>query len=123
MKKKPASKKQDKPERTYMLGEPNTEQFTVTTFLNDRQVSQQKIHDPFGRTTLIIGWLDLLKSLFQGRAKVQFGLHGSEGAQRAIMTLNPYELEKSTNEILDERRKARAAREAEYLRLSTNVSL
>lgn len=91
----------------YHLGEPNTEQFTVTTYLDEKRLNEQAVHDPFARTTVVISRWDLLKAAWRGKLKVQVRVDGSQGAQRAIMTLNPYQLEKDTSEILDERRRSR----------------
>jgi len=93
-------------EKPYFLGEPNTEQFTVETYINGNKIGEQCIDDPFVRTTVVIGWRDILRALFRG-LKVQVCVNGSPGAERAVMTLDPYRLEHDTNEILEERRRAR----------------
>lgn len=80
------------------LGEEGTEQFTVTTELNGLPISTQKIHDPFIRTTVTIGWWELLRALltgllFWGKLKVNVRVSGSHAAQRRIMTMNPVEMQ------------------------------
>lgn len=90
------------------LGEEGTEQFTAETWVNGKQIGFQKIHDPFAHTVVKIGWRECLVGLFRG-LKVEVGIRGSEGAQRAIMTLNPKVLEFETAQILEERRRNREA--------------
>ncbi len=50
-----------------MLGEAGTEQFTITTYQDGKQIRLQKIHDPFIRCTVGIAmsrW-DLFKAMFR----------------------------------------------------------
>lgn len=91
------------------LGEDGTEQFTIDTRVNGKVVGEQKIHDPFIRSTVKLrGFGHAWNALFGG-IKVELCLNASEGAQRAIMTLNPEVLEAETREILEERRLSREA--------------
>jgi hypothetical protein len=90
-------------ERGYMrkrLGEEGTEQFTVTTRVNEKLIGQHSIHDPFVRTTVTLhGWEYMWRALFGG-IKVQVCVDGTHGAQSAIMSLNPTDLQESTEEHL-----------------------
>lgn len=86
------------------LGEEGTEQFRVTTYANGAKIGDQKIHDPFIRSTTTLrgfGWA--WRALFG--IKVQVCVNGSDGASRAIMTLNPHELEAETREIQESRKR------------------
>ena len=85
------------------LGEEGTEQFTVTTQLNGRRIGQQKIHDPFAATTVILDWKDLFRGLlvgflFWGRVKVTVSVRGTHAAERRIMTMNPFEMQRENEE-------------------------
>jgi len=81
------------------LGETGTEQFTVTTRVDGKLIGQHSVHDPFIRTTVTLrGLRHAWRALFG--FKVQVSLDASEGAQRAIMTLDPYKLAKETELIL-----------------------
>ena len=90
------------------LGETGTEQFTITTRRDGELIKEQPIHDPFvhSTTTICISRWDLFKALFKKQyiTKVQIILRGSEGAQRAIMMLDPAALEAETQLILEQRR-------------------
>lgn len=91
------------------LGEAGTEQFTVTTFVNDQQIKEQRIHDPFIRSTVRLkGWKHAWNSAFH-EIKVNIVVDSSEGAQRAIMTMNPNQLQRDTDEILTSRAASRSA--------------
>lgn len=94
-----------------MLGEEGTEQFMVTSRQDGRLIREQKIHDPFVTCTTVIQisrW-DLFKALFkrQYETRIQVHVWASEGAQQAIMTLNPEALARDTQEILEQRRISR----------------
>jgi hypothetical protein len=92
---------------TAHLGEEGTEQFSVETRVDEKTVRVQPIHDPFIRSTCIVGisrW-DHFVAIFRPRKiKIQIIVNGSEGANRAIMTLDPEQLARDTEEILEERR-------------------
>ncbi len=91
------------------LGEDGTEQFSVTTRANGEVIGDQKIHDPFIRTTVKLrGWKWAWKALFGG-ISVQVSVDGTEGASRAVMTLNPHSLSAETAEIMESRRLSREA--------------
>lgn len=84
------------------IGEEGTEQFTVTTRVNEELIREQPVHDPFARTTVILkGWRHAWNALFGG-IKVQVVIDGTHGAQRAIMTLDPTVLQKDTEQFLRE---------------------
>ena len=93
------------------LGEANTEQFTVTTRVDGKLIGDQAIHDPFihNRTVVGISRWDLFKGLFrrQFQVKVEVSVRASEGAMRAIMMLDPEQLEAETKAILAERKESR----------------
>jgi hypothetical protein len=93
--------------RAICLGEDGTEQFTVETRVNGELIRHQEIHDPFiCNTTVIYGlraaWVALVRGI-----RVEVVVRGSEGAQRAVMTLDPKKLRVDTEEILEARRLAR----------------
>lgn len=91
------------------LGEDGTEQFDITTRVNGKIVGAQKIHDPFIRSTVKLrGFGHAWNALFGG-LKVEIAVNASEGASRAIMTLNPVVLAKDTEDILEQRRLSREA--------------
>jgi len=84
----------------YMLGEPGTEQFTVTTKLEGRIIGEQKIHDPFVNTRIVICWRDLLKALLRFTSlEVSVHVHGSRGGVSSVMMLDPFELQRQTEEL------------------------
>jgi hypothetical protein len=90
-----------------MLGEAGTEQFTITTRRDGKQISAQKIHDPFIRTTITIcvsRW-DLFKGLFakQYKAVLQVNVDASDGMMRTIMMLDPAEIELETQRMKQNR--------------------
>jgi hypothetical protein len=94
-----------------MLGESQTEQFTIRTRVDGKIIREQKIHDPFLHSKTIVGisrW-DLFCAIFkrQFEIKVEISVEGSQGVQRAIMMLDPVKLEAETQTILEERRKSR----------------
>ena len=103
-----------------MIGEEGTEQFTVTIRENGKLIRTQAIHDPFiySTTTICISRWDLFKALFRKQFQVQIetSVHGSEGAQRAIMMLDPVALQEETREILESRKLSReaSARDGNY---------
>jgi len=90
-----------------MLGDLGTEQFRVITLLDDKVIGDQAIHDPFIYNKTVIGlsrW-DLFKAIFGRKFEitVRVRLSASEGAMRAIMTLDPDVLAKETVAIQEER--------------------
>jgi hypothetical protein len=85
------------------LGEEGTEQFELTTRVNGVEIRRLKIHDPFHCTRVVMrGWKHAWNALTKG-IEVQVSVNGSEGAQRAIMTLDPHALTQETRNILIER--------------------
>lgn len=89
------------------LGEQGTEQFTVETYVNGERIGERAIHDPFIHTTVVLrGWRHAWRALF-GEIKVQVSVSGSQGAQRAIMTLDPEKLANDTKEFLEQCRISR----------------
>lgn len=94
------------------IGEEGTEQFNVTTRVNGEMIGEQKIHDPFVRTSVQLrGWRHAWNALFGG-IKVQVSVDGSHGAQRAIMTLDPLLLQEDTENFLREMATSRASNSA-----------
>ncbi len=93
------------------LGEEGTEQFSITTYVDGNVVKKQALHDPFifSKTEVGFSRWELFKGMFRRRFKVevQMSVHASPGAQRAIMTLDPRELEAETSRILAERKECR----------------
>lgn len=92
------------------LGETGTEQFTVETRVDGRVVKTQRIHDPFIRNTTVVGLtrFDHFLAIFKRRQiRVEVAVQGGEGAQRAIMMLDPYELQRESEEILERRKNSR----------------
>jgi hypothetical protein len=87
------------------LGEEGTEQFTIETRVDGKTIRVQPIHDPFvtSTTTTKISWLGCLKGLLYGGVTVkhQVLVRGSLAAQRAIMTLDPEELERESERIIE----------------------
>jgi|SRR5579872_1578860 len=97
----------DKP--STFLGETGTEQFSVVTRVNEEKIGEHKIHDPFVRTVVILrGFKWAWKALFGGLT-IQVSVNSSEGASRAIMTLNPHQLQAETEKMLEERRLSQEA--------------
>lgn len=95
-----------------MLGEEGTEQFTVVVETDGKAVATQSIHDPFIHTevvTVLSRWACFLGLFMQRRRTTvtRVAVHGSKGAERAIMTLDPVQLSRDTKEILEGRRISR----------------
>lgn len=94
-----------------MLGQNGTEQFTIETWQDGKLIRSQAIHDPFlhSKTTIAISRWDLFKAMFRKQfiTTIEVSVHGTEGVQRAIMTLDPEQLEKETQKMLEERRQNR----------------
>jgi hypothetical protein len=89
------------------LGETDTEQFEMKVSINGEPIGAQKIHDPFiCNTTFCGGWKWVWRALFGG-IKVQVSVNGSAGAIQAVMTMDPYQLQRNTDMILEERRISR----------------
>lgn len=94
-----------------MLGEEGTEQFTVTSRQDGKLIREQRIHDPFVTCTTVVQisrW-DLFKAMFkrQFETHIEVCVAGSQGAQRAIMMLDPAVLAQDSKEILEQRRISR----------------
>lgn len=100
-----------------MLGENGTEQFTITTSVDGKVIKEQPIHDPFlwNRTVVGLSRWDLFKALFkrQFTTTVEINVRGTEGVQRAIMMLDPKQLQLETEKILEERRISRESSSGE----------
>lgn len=95
-----------------MLGEDGTEQFTVETRVDGKTIRVQPIHDPFisSHTFTSLSRWDHFKALFRKQwTKTEVIVRASEGAQRAIMTLDPEQLQRDTEDILEQRRISREA--------------
>lgn len=92
-----------------MLGENGTEQFTITTKVDGQVIGTQRIHDPFlcNKTIIKMTFSEWVRLLFKREIKVEISVEGTQGIQRAIMMLDPVELEKETMSILEDRRKSR----------------
>lgn len=94
-----------------MLGENGTEQFTITTRRDGELIREQKIHDPFlnSKTTVAMSRWELFKAMFckQFIVTIDTSVRGTEGIIRAIMMLDPAELERETAKMLEERRLSR----------------
>jgi len=88
------------------LGEERTEQFSVETLVNGKTVKVQPLHDPFihNTTTVRMSRWDCFLAIFRPREiRVQVRVDASAGAIRAIMTLDPEQLARDTEQILRER--------------------
>lgn len=96
-----------------MLGDTGTEQFVVTTTQDGKLVAEQRIHDPFihSTTTIAISRWDLFKAMFRRQFKIKLcvSVSGSAGAQQAIMTLDPADLEMRTAQMLFAAQQSRAS--------------
>ena len=94
-----------------MLGENGTEQFTIETRQDGKLIRSQAIHDPFlhSTTTIAISRWDLFKALFRKQfvTKIEVSVRGSEGVQRAIMMLDPKQLQAETEQIFADRARSR----------------
>ena len=91
-------------------GEEGTEQFSVETLVDGKTIKVQPIHDPFIHSTTVVSisrWDHFLAIFRRREIRVQVFVSSSEGAQRAIMTLDPEQLARDTEEILHERKIAR----------------
>jgi hypothetical protein len=91
------------------LGEEGTEQFTVSTRVNGELIKAQPIHDPFVRTSVRLRGIGHAWRALFGGIKVEVAVDGSHGAQSAIMTMNPRELEDRTQLFLEQQAQRRAA--------------
>lgn len=88
------------------------EQFSIAVRVDGKMIKEQAIHDPFifNRTVVCISRWDLFKGLFQKKqftVKVEVNVRGSLGVERAIMMLDPGEIEKETETILADRKASR----------------
>lgn len=92
------------------IGEEGTEQFSVETVVDGKTIKVQPIHDPFIRATAVtrVSRWDCFVGIFIPlEIRTQVVVNGSEGAQRAIMTLDPKQLAEDTEDILRERKQSR----------------
>lgn len=98
------------------IGEEGTEQFTVSTRVNGDLLAEQKIHDPFIHTTVkhtLSRW-GHFKQVFKPKAiTINIAVDGSHGAVRAIMNLDPVQLQQDSEEFLRERAASRERNTAE----------
>jgi hypothetical protein len=94
------------------LGEPNTEQFTVTTRVNGELIKAQPIHDPFIRTTTKMRGLRHAWNALTRGIEVTVAVDASHGAMLAIMTLDPRQLEDDTQLFLEQQAQRRTANDA-----------
>jgi|SRR5882724_2718817 len=90
-----------------MLGERGTEQFTVESRVDGETIKVQPIHDPFIQSTVGVKasrW-DHFKAIFRPPTiRIEVIVRGSQGAERAIMTLDPEQLKRDSEKILEQRR-------------------
>jgi len=108
------------------IGEEGTEQFTVECRVDGQPISTQKIHDPFISNVTKVWmsrWDHLWRVFFNRPSVVEINVRGSEGAQRAIMTLDPNLLAADSEAILEARRLRglRAGANTEHGRFSRRV--
>ncbi len=75
--------------RQVRLGEPGTEQFEIETRVNDVRVHKMKMHDPFVRTTTTLHGIGCAWRCLFGGLRVTTFVHGSHGAMRDVMNLDP----------------------------------
>lgn len=95
------------------MNERNEMKFKVTTRINDERLGDVFCDDPFHRTTVTIGWQDLLKSLFtRGEAKVEISVHSY-----------PYGQEDEVMRVLKQNVKADEASPAKLLAPSSFLKL
>jgi hypothetical protein len=99
-------------EMNMQLGEDGTEQFTVSTRVNGELIKAQPIHDPFVHTEVRLrgfrhAWNALTKGL-----RVEIAVDASHGAVRAIMSLDPRQLEDDTQLFLEQQAQRRSANDA-----------
>jgi hypothetical protein len=94
------------------LGEEGTEQFTVTTRVNDKLIAEREIHDPFATTCVTLKGLGHAWRALFGGIRVQVSIGGSHGAMRAIMTMNPRDLQQDHETFLIEQAQQRAQNSA-----------
>lgn len=94
------------------IGDTDTEQFNVETLVNGETVRLTRIHDPFIHTTVVtkLSRWDHFKGIFRPpETKTQVVVRASEGAQRAIMTMDPVQLARDSEDILECRRQYQRA--------------
>jgi hypothetical protein len=90
------------------LGEHGSEQFTVETRVDGKQIRLQEVHDPFAHTTVKLkGWRHAWNALVHG-ITINVNIGGTHGAMRAVMTLDPEKLQQDTEEHLREMANRRA---------------
>jgi hypothetical protein len=91
-----------------IVGDPGTEQWTITVKRDGVLVGEQKLHDPFlhNTTTIAISRWDLFKALFRKQflTKIEVSLRATEGMQRRIMMMDPHEVAAESEAILEERK-------------------
>jgi hypothetical protein len=92
------------------IGEEGTEQFTVETRVDGKTIKVEPIHDPFINTTVIVTaprWKHFLAMLRHDPIWVEVIVRGSVSAERAILTLDPEQMQRENEEILEARRISR----------------
>lgn len=89
-----------KPRPRGKLGEPGTEQFTLTvkarpltSFRRWDILEFSPQHLPFCEADTTIGWGLLLRGLFFGGLELQFELKGKPAISRAIRQMDPYKFQ------------------------------
>ena len=91
------------------LGEHGSEQFSVETRVDGKQIGFQEIHDPFVRTTVRLkGLRHAWNVLFRG-ITINVNVDGTHGAMRAVMMLDPQQLQQDTEDHLRDMAQRRAA--------------
>jgi hypothetical protein len=111
----------------YGLGEEGTEQFNVDTWVDGQVVKRQSVHDPFINTKVVtrLKWWACFMGLFQKSRRTittEVVVRGTESAERAIMSLDPFELKAQNEAIQRERAAARERWAAQGLDASLNVT-
>jgi len=74
-----------------MLGEPGTEQFTISVHVDGQLVRAQPIHDPFihNRTTIQVKRWAAFKGIFKPlRLNVHVDVDGTPGIMREVMMID-----------------------------------
>lgn len=90
------------------IGEAGTEQFHITTRVDGVVIGEQEIHDPFVHTTVKLrGLRHAWNALVRG-IKVNIHLSGTHGAEAAVMSLDPHDLQERTEKFLLDRAEQRA---------------
>lgn len=88
------------------IGDPGTEQFSIRTYVDDALIGERLVHDPLVHNTTVLKQTRRthLKGIFvPSEIRVRVVVGGSAGAERAIMTLDPKQMARDTEEILQAR--------------------